>query len=143
MSTEQNKALVRRVFEEGVNQNKPNVFNELIAPDFVSSDAPPETPRGPESFRRLDAMFRTGFPDSHVTIEQEFADGDYVIHRGYVTGTHKGEFQGISPTGKQIKMKYMDIWRVVNGKMVEYWVRFDTDSLAQQLGVPRPKYVRQ
>jgi predicted ester cyclase len=140
MSAEQNKALVRRVFEESVNQNKPSVFNELIAPDFVSSDAPPGTPRGPEVFRQLDAMFRTGFPDAHVTIEQEFADGDRVIHRGYVTGTHNGEFQGIPPTGKQVKIKYIDIWRVMNGQMVEYWVRFDTDSLRQQLGlVPPPR----
>src|SRR5262245_40637852 len=122
MSAEQNKALVRRVFEEGVNQNKPSIFNDLIAPDFVSSDAPPGTPHGPEAFRQFDAMFRTGFPDVHVTIEQAFADGDHVIHHGYVTGTHKGEFQGIPPTGKQVKIKYIDIWRVINGKLVEYWI---------------------
>ena len=119
MSTEENKALTRRLFEEGINQNNPNVFDELIAPDFVNYDAPPGIQRGPEGVRQLVAMFRTGFPDAHVTIEEELADGDSVIHRGYFTGTHQGDFQGIPPTGKQIKVKTIDIWRVANGKMVE------------------------
>jgi predicted ester cyclase len=75
----------------------------------------------------------------HVTIEQEFADGDYVFHRGYTTATHKGEFQGIPPTGKQFKINSIDIWHVVNGKAVENWVQMDMLGLMQQLGVvPTP-----
>jgi predicted ester cyclase len=139
MSTEENKAIIRRLFEEGVNQNKLSVLDELIAPDFVNYDAPPGTPRGPQGMRLLGAMFRTAFPDLHVTFEQELADGDYVIHRGYITGTHQGEFQGIPPTGKQVKMKSIDIWRIANGKAVENWVQFDLLGLMQQLGViPAP-----
>ncbi len=89
--------------------------------------------------RQLVAMFRTAFPDLHVTFEQELADGDCVIHRGYITGTHQGEFQGIPPTGKQVKMKSIDIWRIANGKAVENWVQFDMLGLMQQLGViPAP-----
>jgi predicted ester cyclase len=121
MSSEENRALTRRLFEKGINQNNPSVFDELIAPDFVNYDAPPGMQRGPEGFRLLVAMFRTGFPGAHVTFEEELADGDKVIHRGYFTGTHQGDFQGIPPTGKQIKVKTIDIWRVVNGKMVENW----------------------
>jgi steroid delta-isomerase-like uncharacterized protein len=135
MSTEENKALTRRIFEEGINQNNPSVFDELIAPDFVIYDAPPGMQHGREGFRQFIAMFLTAFPDAHVTIEEEFADGDYVIHRGYNTGTHQGEFQGIPPTGKQIKMKSIDIWRIANGKAVENWVQFDMLGLMQQLGV--------
>ena len=135
MSTEENKALTRRLFEEGINQNNPSVFDELIAPDFVNYDAPPAIQRGPEGMRQLVAMFRTGFPDAHVTIEEELADGDSVIHRGYFTGTHQGDFQGIPPTGKQIKVKTIDIWRVANGKMVENRVQMDMLGLMQQLGV--------
>jgi predicted ester cyclase len=135
MSTEQNKALIRRLFEEGLNQNQPSVFDELIAPSFVIYDAPPGKPHGGEGFRQVVAMFRAAFPDLHVTFEEELADGDFVIHRGYVTGTHQGEFQGIPPTGKQVKMKTLDIWRVANGKAVENWVQMDMLGLMQQLGV--------
>src|SRR6266849_2362693 len=139
MSTEENKALVRRIFEEGLNQNNPSVFDELLAPDFVIYDAPPGMQHGLEGFRQVVAMFRTAFPDIHVTFEQEFAAGDYVIHRGYTTGTHQGEFQGIAPTGKQVKIKSIDIWRVANGKAVENWVQMDMLGLMQQLGViPAP-----
>ncbi len=141
MSTEQNKALVRRLFEEGLNQNNPRVFDELLAPNFVIYDAPPGMQHGREGFRQVVEMFRTAFPDLHVTFEQEFADGDYVMHRGYVTGTHKGEWQGIPPTGKQVKMKTLDIWRVENGKAVENWVQMDMLGLMQQLGViPTPEH---
>lgn len=140
MSTEENKALTRRIFEEGVNQNKPSVFDELFAPNFAIHDAPFGAQRGPEGFRQLIGMFRTGFPDLRVTIEEELAEGDRVIHRGYATATHKGDFQGIPPTGKQVKINYIDIWRVANGKMVENWVQMDLLGLMQQLGVvPTPK----
>lgn len=141
MSTEQNKALVRRLFEEGINQNKPSVFDELLAPNFVIYDPPFGIQPNREGFRQIFTAFRTAFPDIHVTFEQELADGDYVIHRGYVTATHKGEFQGIPPTGKQIKIKSLDIWRVENGKAVENWVQLDMLGLMQQLGVvPTPEH---
>ena len=139
MSTEQNKALIRRIFEEGLNQNKPGVFDELLAPDFMIYGAPVEMQPGPEGFRQAMGAFRKAFPDLHVTFEAEFADGDYVFHRGYTTGTHKGEFQGIPPTGKQFKINSIDIWHVVNGKAVANWVQMDMLGLMQQLGVvPMP-----
>jgi predicted ester cyclase len=134
MSADKNKALLRRLFEEGLNQNKPSVLDELIAPDFVIHDSPLGMLRGPEGFRQLIETFRKAFPDIHVTFEQEFADGDYVIHRGYTTATHKGEFQGIAPTGKHVKLNTLDIWRVANGKAVENWVQMDLLGLMQQLG---------
>jgi len=139
MSTEENKALIRRLFEEGLNQNQPGVFDELIAPDFVLYDPPPGIAHDRAGFRQLIETFRNAFPDLQVTFEAEFADGDYVIHRGYGTGTHQGEFQGIPPTGKQFKINFMHIWRVANGKAVENWVQMDMLGLMQQLGVvPTP-----
>ena len=140
MSTlqEQNKALVRRIFEEGLNQNKPVVFDELIAPSYVNYDLPAPTP-GPEGFKMIIGLFRAAFPDMRVTIEEELAEGNKVTTRGYFTGMHNGDFQGIPPTGKQIKVKYIDIWRVENGKLVENWVQMDQLGLMQQLGViPAP-----
>lgn len=141
MSTEQSKALIRRLFEEGINQKRPSVFGELIAPNFVIYDAPPGMQHGPEGFRQFVELFLTALPDAHVTFEDEFADGDVVIHRGYVTATHQGEFQGIPPTGKQVKIKTLDIWRVADGKAVENWVQMDMLGLMQQLGViPAPTH---
>jgi predicted ester cyclase len=141
MSTEENKALTRRIFEEGINQNKPTVLDELLAPNFVIYDPPLGMQGDREGFRKLFTVFRTAFPDIHMTIEEEFADGDYVIHRGYTTATHKGEFQGIPPTGKQVKINSIDIWHVVNGKAVENWVQLDMFGFMQQLGVvPTPEH---
>ncbi len=143
MSTQENKALIRRLFEEGLHQNKPGVIDELLAPNFVIYGGPPGTQPGPEGFRQAAAMFRTAFPDVHVTFEAEFADGDYVFHRGYITGTHQGAWQGIAPTGKQVKIQTLDIWRVANGKAVENWVQMDMLGLMQQLGVvPTPAQIR-
>jgi predicted ester cyclase len=140
MSTlqEQNKSLVRRIFEEGINQNKPGVFEELIAPSYVNHDIQAPAP-GLEGFRMVIGMFLAAFPDMQVTIEEELAEGNKVMTRGYFTGTHRGDFQGVPPTGKQIKVKYMDIWLVENGKLVENWVRLDELGMMQQLGlIPAP-----
>jgi predicted ester cyclase len=142
MSAEQNKALVRRLFEEGLNQNKPSVFDDLIDPNFAIYDSPFGTLRGPDGFRQIVSTFRAAFPDGQVTFDDEFADGDYVIHRGYFAGTHEGEFQGVAPTGKQVKVKTIDIWRVANGKAMDNWVQMDLLGLMQQLGaIPAPQHV--
>ena len=138
MSTEDNKALVRRIFEEGINQNHPGVFDQLIASSYVNHDIPAPSP-GLEGFKMIIGLFLAAFPDMRVTLEEELVEGDKVITRGYFTGTHKGDFQGIPPTGKQVKVKYIDIWRVADGKMVENWVQMDQLGLMQQLGViPTP-----
>ena len=135
MSTEQNKAIIRRLFEEGLNQNKPSVIDELLAPNFVIYNSPVGTVHGPAGFRQGIEGFRKSFPDLHVTFEEEFADDDVVVHRGYLTGTHQGEFEGVPPTGKQIKINTLDIWRLKNGRAVENWVQMDMLSLMQQVGV--------
>ncbi|SRR6266542_6943961 len=141
MSTEQNKALLLRIFEEGVNQNNPSVFDELIAPDCKFYDPPLGMQPSREGFRQILAKFREAFPDMRLTIEDEFADGDTVIQRGYFTGTHTGEYNGIPPTGKKVKMNAIHIWRFANGKAVENWVQIDQLSLMQQLGViPQPSH---
>lgn len=138
MSTEDNKGLVRRIFEDGINQNHPGVIDQLIASSYVNHDIPAPS-QGLEGFKMIIGMFRAAFPDMRVTLEEELAEGDKVITRGYFTGTHKGDFQGIPPTGKQVKVKYIDIWRVADGKMVENWVQMDQLGLMQQLGViPTP-----
>jgi predicted ester cyclase len=138
MSTETNKTIIRRIFEEGLNQDKPSVLDELIAPTYVNHDLPAPAP-GSEGFKMVVGMFKNGFPDLRVTIEGAVAEGDRVATRGYFSGTHKGEFNGIPATGKSVKVTYLDIWRLENGKAVENWVQMDMMGLMQQLGVmPAP-----
>jgi steroid delta-isomerase-like uncharacterized protein len=134
VSAEENKALVRRGFEEGMNQKNLDVFAELLAPDYVNHNMPAPAP-GPEGFKQVMAMFVQGFPDFHLTVEDMIAEGDTVATRGYFTGTHNGEFMNIPATGKQVTVSYIDIWRMENGKAVENWVQIDQLGMLQQLGV--------
>jgi steroid delta-isomerase-like uncharacterized protein len=141
MSTEHNKTLVRRVFEEGMNQGNDAVFEDLLDPNYVNYDFPSPSP-GVEGFKQITAMFRAAFPDFHVTIEDELAAGDKVASRGYFSGTHKGEFMGVPATGKSIRVSYIDIWAVENGKLKENWVQMDMLGMMQQLGViPAPEQI--
>ena len=138
MSTEQNKAVVRRVFEELVNKGNMSAADELLAADYVNHDMPAPAP-GAEGFKLIIGMFRTAFPDITVTLDDALAEGDRVVTRGVFTGTHKGEFMGIPATGKKVAVKYLDIWRLENGKCKENWVQMDMLGLMQQLGVvPTP-----
>jgi steroid delta-isomerase-like uncharacterized protein len=138
MSTEQNKAIVRRVFEEIVNKGNMSAADELLAADYVNHDMPAPVP-GVEGFKLIIGMFRTAFPDITVTLDDALAEGDRVVTRGVFTGTHKGEFMGIPATGKKVAVKYLDIWRLENGKCKENWVQMDMLGLMQQLGVvPTP-----
>ncbi len=134
MGASENKALVRRIFEEGMNQQKPEVFDQLLAATFQNHDMPAPVP-GPEGFRMIFGMFQTGFPDMHVNLEELLAaDDDKVVTRGTFSGTHKGDFMGVPASGARIEVKFIDIWRVENGKAAENWVRLDQLGLMQQIG---------
>ena len=78
------------------------------------------------------------FPDLHSTVEYLIAEGDMVVSRFTMRGTHQGEFIGIPPTGKQVKVTGMVIHRFADGKIVEYWVKWDVLGMMQQLGVIPP-----
>lgn len=134
MSAEQNAQIVRRIFSEVVNDNNTGVAAQLIDDNYVNHDMPAPAPGRQGLLMTLD-MFRAGFPDFHVTVEDVVASGDKVASRGYFTGTHTGEFMGIPATGKQIKVAYADIWRAENGKMMENWVQLDNLGMLRQLGV--------
>ena len=134
MSTTSNAINLRRIFEEGMNQNKSEVFDELIAPTYVNHDLPTPVP-GAEGFKSVVAMFHSAFPDFHVDLTDVISEDDFVSSRGYFTGTHRGDFQGIAPTGKRIKAAYIDIWRVEGGMLIENWVNIDMVGVMQQLGV--------
>ena len=136
MSTEDNKANVRRGFE-AVNQKHLAVFDELLTPD-VEFHTASTTMQGLEAYKQFLSMSITAFPDLHFTIEYMIAEGDTVVVRYTTRGTHQGNFRDIPPTGKQVSGTGMFIDRIVNGKAVEQWFNGDDLGLLQQLGVIPP-----
>jgi steroid delta-isomerase-like uncharacterized protein len=138
MSTEGNKALIRRHTEELWNQGKLDIAREIHASDIVFHDASSPELRGSEAYGQFVATYRTAFPDLHFTIEDMFAAGDKVAERWTCVGTHQGELMGIPPTGKQVTTTGIDIFRIADGKIAEEWVNWSTLAMLQQLGVIPP-----
>src|SRR6266704_6026648 len=109
MSTEENKAIARRIIEEGWNQGKLATVDELMAPGHVGHHSlVPKQPPSREHYKQYIVRTRTAFPDFHTTIEEQIAEGDLVVTRWSVQGTHQGMFRGQRPTGKQ--MSVTGIW---------------------------------
>ena len=138
MSTEDNKALVRRLYEEVLNQGKLALIDELCAPDFVYHNAS-TTIQGREPYKQFLSIYLTASPDLHFTMEDEVAEGDKVVTRYTTRGTHLGPFMGIPPTGTHVIVTGIAITRIANGKAIEEWANADELGLLQQLGVvPAP-----
>ena len=135
MSIEDNKALARRAIEEIMNQRNLAVFEDLHAPDYVCHILS-RTIQGPEPVKQILSMILTAFPDLHYTFEDVFGEGDRVVVRFTYGGTHKGDFMGIPPTGKQVAVTGISIMRVANGKFLEEWI--NTDLMQQLVVVPVP-----
>jgi len=128
-----NRELVRRIFEDGINGSNDAVFQELLSPGFVNHDLPAARP-GPDGFAMVIGVFRTGFPDMMFYVDEVIVDGPLVSTRGYLTGSHQGEFMGVQPSGEQILVKYIDQWRFEDGQAQESWVSIDLLGLMQQIG---------
>ncbi len=134
--SEENKAVVRRMIEELFNEGNLDATDEIIARDHSHHDpAMPEEGHGPEDFKQFVAAYRSAFPDLHVQIEDQVAEGDRVSTRWTVTGTHDGDLMGIPPTGRRITLPGMEISRISDGKIVETWEGYDSMLMMQQLGV--------
>src|SRR5215472_10450321 len=130
---ETNKAIIRRYYEEVLNQRNLTIIDELFAPDFTSH---PRT--GDIDLQTyVEAIKRSflAFPDLYVTIEAQVAEGDEVATRWIAHGTHQGVFGSVQPTGKPIALAAMHFHRLTDGKIVEHWEQFDIMGALQQLGV--------
>ena len=140
MSLEQNKANMRRFYEEVFNKGNLAAIDELASTGFVDHELPPEMPPGLEGVRQYLTIFRTAFPDMRATLEELIAEGDKIVARVTFTGTHKGDFMGIPATGKSVKFSSIDIMRIgADGKAVEHWGSTDMLGMMQQLGaIPPP-----
>lgn len=110
-------------------------LDEFLAADFVSHNTSPGLEPGIEGVKQMAHIFHTAFPDMGGTVDDVIVEGNKVAVRFTGTGTHQGEFFGIPPTGKSIKITGMNIFRIEDGKIVEHWNRADDLGLMQQLGV--------
>lgn len=135
MSTEQNRAILRRRVEEIWNQGNLTVIDDLIADDFVSNGQA----IGREGFRQFVSTVRTAFPDLQFTVEDIVTEGDKVSVRYVGRGTQQGEFAGLPASGKRVQFTGIDIFRIADGQMAEEWLMYDQLGLLQQLGaIPVP-----
>ena len=130
MPAEANKALMRRLFEEGFHSGKLAVVDEIFHPNFVDRSTP-EQPPGTEGVKDYISMVRTGFPDISITIEDLVAEEESVVVRTTWRGTYLGEYEGIAPTGKQVTRSMIQIFHVKDGKLLEEWS--EGESLSQQI----------
>lgn len=138
-ATEQNKAIVRRFWEEIFNGRKFTLIDELFTTDWVYHGVAGQKVYGPEGLKQFLTAYHNAFPDIQVKVENLIAEGDKVVSHVTSRGTHKGELMGIAPTGKQITVPVICISRFVGDKIVEGWEIIDLFGMLQQLGViPSP-----
>ncbi len=134
--SERNKTLIRRGVDEIWNKGHFAVADEMVTSDFVVHTAGKVGEiRGREGIKQYFAALRAAFPDLTFTIEDHIAEGDRVVTRWSASGTHRGDFQGLPATGKQIQLSGIDVDRIENGKIAECWMNMDELGLLQQLGV--------
>jgi len=133
--SEENKAIFRRQEEELFTQGNLAAADELYAPDYVGHDpSNPEDIRGLDAAKQAAADYRNAFPDLRVTVEDVIAEGDKVAARLRFRGTHRGELDGIAPTGRRVDCTGIVISRMEGGKIAEDWANFDDLGMMEQLG---------
>ena len=135
MTTDDNKAIIRRGIEEMFSRGHVDVADEVFAADHVAHDpALPNDLHGPAQFKEFVRMYRTAFPDLELTIDDQIAEGDRVVTRFTARGTHRGELLGIPPSGNEVVVPGISIDRLVDGKSVESWTSYDVLGMLRQLG---------
>lgn len=134
MENNQNESIILDFYEKVMNQGNMDFIDEATADNYIEHQTPPGASQDKAGLKKLVAMFRSGFPDLHITVEDIVSAGDKVVARSTMTGTHTGEFMGISPTGKRVSMTSIDIVRFADGKAVEHWGNEDDLGLMQQIG---------
>jgi steroid delta-isomerase-like uncharacterized protein len=134
MSTEENKSLVRRWFEE-LDKRNFAIIDELIPEDYIDHNPPlPDLPPGREGVRQSSLRLFDAFPDAVHILEDQMAEGDKVMTRLTTRATFQGEILGIQPTGNVIEVSGIAVHRVVDGRLVEHWAHLDMAGFMQQLG---------
>ena len=127
-------ALFRAFVEEVFNQGKVEAASKYFTPDFVDHDGFPGKEPNLRGFQEGLREFHKAFPGLRGELEQVVASGDKVVAYGAFTGRHEGAFMGAPPTGREFRVKFVDIVRFKGGKIAEHWGVFDSGALLEQLG---------
>jgi steroid delta-isomerase-like uncharacterized protein len=131
---EQNKEIVRRYWDGKWNKRSPAILDELQSPDVVYRSPSMEV-NNLEEYKQVFAAFTSAFHDSEVAIDDILAEGDRVMTRVTIRCTHKGELEGIPPTGKRLEVSAFTVFRLVDGKIVEEHELLDELGMMRQLGM--------
>jgi predicted ester cyclase len=137
MSAE-NKALVRRFYDEVFGKKNVNAIDELCAPGFVDHSPAPGQAPGPQGLKAMFTEWFQGFPDATLTVQDMVAEGDLVVARLSGQGTHTGSLLGTAPTGKKVTFRGMDMIRLKDGRAIEVWHEGNDAEVLMQLGVQLP-----
>jgi predicted ester cyclase len=135
VSVEENKALVLRLLQEGVNQRNLTVLDEVVASKCVFHGSDGQEVSGIEVVKQVLNKYFDAFDNFHLNIRDVIEEGDKVVVRFVEIGRHRGEFEGIAPTGKEVMWMEIAIFRVTDGSIVKSWTLEDKLSLMHQLGV--------
>jgi steroid delta-isomerase-like uncharacterized protein len=133
---DQNKRLVRQVYEDIRSEGQVDLVDQIFSPDYVGHDptAEPREVRGREGFKEQTLGYRSAFPDLRFTIDSMAAEGDEVFVRWTARGTHRGSMAGESPTGNEIEVTGFGSWLVEAGQVAEHWGVFDIMGLLRAIG---------
>jgi steroid delta-isomerase-like uncharacterized protein len=128
-----NKELVRRFYKEVYVDWNMALVDAVVSPRFVSHDWP-EGASGPQAFRDYYSAIRSAVPDARYVVDDLIAEGDRVVVRWRLLGTHQGAFRGIAPTGRAITLKGVAVYRLEDGKLMERWVVSDLYGMLDEIG---------
>ena len=136
---EQNKEVVRNYWNGKWNERRPEILDELQTEDVVYHGTSMQM-KGLEEYKEVYGIFLSAFHDTKITIESIIAEGDKVMTHVKMNGTHKGDFEGIPPTGKAFSLDAFTVFRLVDGKIAEEWEIIDELGMMMQLGMElKPK----
>ena|SRR5687767_1824900 len=135
MPTAESRELARRLTEECWDRSDVRALDELLAPYFVDRDPGPGQGPGPDGYKQMAAAYFGAFSDFRVRNEDVVAEGDKAVLRWTARGRHTGPLMGITPTGREVTLRGIDVIRVEGGRVAERWGEFDVYGLLQQLGV--------
>jgi predicted ester cyclase len=134
-TTTHNKQLVEEAVTAVFTDGDLTAVDRYLDSDFIDHDPPPGAPDGPEGARQAAALRRQAFPDWRSDVQHMIAEGDLVVEHFIAHGTHHGSVMGESPTGQDVVLRGVNIFRITDGKLVDRWGRLDDLGLLQQLGL--------
>lgn len=133
MSTEENKSIANRIID-AINTGKLQQMNDLISPTVVDHSVPPGMPQTRDSAMQIMQTFKTAFPDLRYTVEFSVGEGDRVVQYATASATMKGDFMGMTASGKHATWTETHISRINGGKVVEHWAVIDQVTMLRELG---------